>query len=376
MSRHPRRIETRAAFFARRPVSGSSGSNATRRRDRHGRTKSRSDAADIEWTVHLANRKATGFRMLQQRRRGVIEQQVSTRPTRHSSSIPGRGPSLRWCPAAIFDSGSVPRNASAVGRDSFRDQDRTPAGAGRKRSVRPSCSRATRARAFRRQRRMVRRHRGRSRLGNREVEGDGSTPAVSGARVDRRSSRLRPRDPELRHALRRRLPDGPRQGLVPRPSTFSFMRFVHPILMRASGYQWVNAAAAARHGGSAQMNFAASMDLIRRSPGNRCRFDVAVFSVLRDPRGTATDAVAGHAAAVCRGRVRRRAFRAACADANPIRGLARWATVPDTPPDFVWDSPRDPWARQSLPDALDRVALEACAGGAFFPGIEAPRLHR
>ena len=78
-------------------------------------------------------------------------------------------------------------------------------------------------------------------------------------------------------------------GLVPRPSTFSFMRFVHPILMRASGYRWVNAAAASRHGGSGQMNFAASIDRLgdpRKSLPLRRR----VFSVLRDPQRTATNA--------------------------------------------------------------------------------------
>ena len=31
------------------------------------------------------------------------------------------------------------------------------------------------------------------------------------------------------------------KGLVRRPTTFSFMRFVRPVLVRASGYRWVNA---------------------------------------------------------------------------------------------------------------------------------------
>jgi hypothetical protein len=46
--------------------------------------------------------------------------------------------------------------------------------------------------------------------------------------------------------------------------------------------------------------------------------------------------------------------------------FARWAAN-----DF------DPGARRSredLADALDRIALEACSGGAFYPGMEAPRL--
>jgi hypothetical protein len=40
------------------------------------------------------------------------------------------------------------------------------------------------------------------------------------------------------------------KALIPRPTRFSFMRFVHPILTRVSRYRWVNAAAARGHGGS------------------------------------------------------------------------------------------------------------------------------
>ena len=160
------------------------------------------------------------------------------------------------------------------------------------------------------------------------------------------------------------------KGLVAKPKTFSFMRFVYPILMRGSGYQWVNAAAASRHG-SGPFDFAASMDVLadpERSAGLRPR----IFRLLRDPRKAASSAPAMPRLFDEEGYLEEQ-FRVLALTPVQYDALTRWATVPKTPPDFVWDSPNDPWARQNLPDALDRVALEACAGGAFFPGIEIPR---
>jgi hypothetical protein len=49
--------------------------------------------------------------------------------------------------------------------------------------------------------------------------------------------------------------------------------------------------------------------------------------------------------------------------------LERWVAG-----DFVGDWGVLQEAMELLPDALDRVALEACSGGAFFPGIEAGRI--
>jgi hypothetical protein len=39
---------------------------------------------------------------------------------------------------------------------------------------------------------------------------------------------------------------------------------------------------------------------------------------------------------------------------------------------FVGDFGTDPFAGESIVDAIDRVSLEACVGGGFFPGIEVP----
>jgi hypothetical protein len=45
--------------------------------------------------------------------------------------------------------------------------------------------------------------------------------------------------------------------------------------------------------------------------------------------------------------------------------LKRWAAG-----DFVNDLKKPTASKELLPDALDRVSLEACSGGPFFPGIE------
>jgi hypothetical protein len=50
--------------------------------------------------------------------------------------------------------------------------------------------------------------------------------------------------------------------------------------------------------------------------------------------------------------------------------LLRWADG-----DFINDL-NETQPPEPLPDALDRLALESCSGGAFFPGIEAGRIMK
>ena len=330
-----------------------------------------SDTADIEWTVHLANRKATAFRMLQQT------------PTRRNNATgdeqadqaliidPGPRSVSGSVPSAVFDSGTFRGVPVPLGEARFQAKTGrllVLGGRGLSAFVEPASS-------------VLQDFADNDGWFDDTAEGPisatltlkatGERLEVSGARVI-----VAPPDfaPEIQNFVT--LYDVVYQmaldnGLVPRPSTFSFMRFVHPILMRASGYRWVNAAAASRHGGSGQMNFAASMDRFgdpRKSLPLRRR----VFSVLRDPQRTATDASPAMPRLFAAEGYPEKEYRPVALTPIQYAAISRWATVPDTPPDFVWDSPIDPWAGQSLPDALDRVALEACAGGAFFPGIEAP----
>ena len=50
--------------------------------------------------------------------------------------------------------------------------------------------------------------------------------------------------------------------------------------------------------------------------------------------------------------------------------LVKWSTG-----SFVNDLHSQP-APESLPDALDRIAMQSCSGGAFFPGIECGRMMK
>jgi hypothetical protein len=330
-----------------------------------------SDTADIEWTVHLANRKATAFRMLQQ---APVRRNNATGDEQADQALiidPGPQSVSEAVAIASFDTGTFRGMPVPLGEARFETKTGrllVLGGRGRSDVVKPGRS-------------VLKHFADNDGWFDDTAEGPisatvrlkatGEQPDVSGARVV-----VAPPDfaPEIQNFVT--LYDIVYQmaldkGLVPKPSTFSFMRFVHPILMRASGYHWVNAAAGAGHGGSARMNFAASMDRFgdpRKSLALRRR----VFSVLRDPQRTATEAAPAMPRLFAAEGYPEKAYRPVALTPIQYDAFSKWATVPDTPPDFVWDAPRDPWAGQSLPDALDRVALEACAGGAFFPGIEAP----
>ena len=89
------------------------------------------------------------------------------------------------------------------------------------------------------------------------------------------------------------------KGLLPRPEKWSFMRFVHPVLMRASKYQWVNAAASQGHGRGAFRDFEALMESLG-DPENSAAMRTGVFNRLRNPIQTA-ESEACDAAAVQRG---------------------------------------------------------------------------
>jgi L-Lysine epsilon oxidase N-terminal/L-lysine epsilon oxidase C-terminal domain len=325
--------------------------------------------ADIEWTVHLANRKATGVRISTPSARrnqatGIDEVDdpliIDSGPRSISAEVT----------TAIFDSGSFRGTPVPLGE--IRFETRTGrllvlGGRGQSGFVPPGDA-------------------GLAHFADNDgwfddtAEGPvtatvklkttGQTPAVSGARVVVGPPDYAPAIQNFVTAYDIVYQMALDKGLLPTPRTFSFMRFVHPVLMRGSGYQWVNAAGAARHG-APPMDFAASIDLLadrERSVGLRQR----IFRRLRDPRSSVNPSTAMPRLFDDEGYAEKQ-FRPLALTPVQYGALARWGTVPETPPDFAWDSPEDPWATQSLPDALDRVALEACAGGAFFPGIELPR---
>jgi hypothetical protein len=161
------------------------------------------------------------------------------------------------------------------------------------------------------------------------------------------------------------------KNLITRPARFSFMRFVHPVLMRACGYRWVNAAAGRGHAGHAPNDFEANVEALADPGQSSTNQRQVMVAFLRAP-GTDGSALAGMPRLFSQdgypGSPRPLAL-------TPIQheAMTRWANATAASSDFLWDFPDSPWAKERLPDALDRVALEACTGGAFFPGIEVPR---
>lgn len=152
------------------------------------------------------------------------------------------------------------------------------------------------------------------------------------------------------------------RGWLAGPSTPSFTRHVLPILSRAVGYSWVTQQAKEGHGAGRHGEFTDPQRLARladpAAPGSMRR---AVVARLRDPNHPE--------APVDPGSMPRLHDETNSADVlTPTKWqydvLQSWAAGT-----FVDDTGED-LGPEPLPDALDRSALEACAGGPFFPGIE------
>lgn len=149
---------------------------------------------------------------------------------------------------------------------------------------------------------------------------------------------------------------GVRRGWLQVPQRPSFTRDIYPILRRPYGYSWVSELAIREHRkwGPTSSRWPALAD-----PAADPTVRQHILSVLRKP-GTPPGT----------GRMPRLNDET-IADVLPPTAtqyaiLERWAAG-----EFIAD-----WGQQAdngelLPDALDRVALQAGSGGAFFPGIEA-----
>ena len=188
-------------------------------------------------------------------------------------------------------------------------------------------------------------------------------------------------------------------GPAPAAEPVSFLEHVYPIIKRTSDYRWVNARALRAHGRDRLADFAsfdqlavlADRELAARSESPQKR----VFEHVRDP----TVAPDSHEAA---NQANLSFMPALSGDEGTIRlgapatwlhltrqqyeRLRRWSEG-----DFVADLPESAEAlrrhdrgRERLADydvseqplALTRAALEACEGGAFFPGIEMTSIVR
>ncbi|MEV6429284.1 LodA/GoxA family CTQ-dependent oxidase [Nocardia sp. NPDC051463] len=165
------------------------------------------------------------------------------------------------------------------------------------------------------------------------------------------------------------------------PTTISFTTDIYPILARAAGYRWVNLGANQFHGHGTGGDFLnpEALRVLSDNTATARTARMSVFQRLRDPNlrdaaarqaskrfmpplsGDAGDASTGQPAT----------FLALLP--HQYAAMRRWADG-----DFDADWPgHEPTPRRfdqipvtEQPAALDRAALEACAGGPFFPGIE------
>jgi hypothetical protein len=167
------------------------------------------------------------------------------------------------------------------------------------------------------------------------LRGDNSTPSVEGAWVIIAPPKFAPHQNSpttLYDRLMQRMAD---LGLLAAPTTTSYTRDVHPILQRARDMRWVEGL----FGAHSWPDPVTSQPLVD-----------AVFARLRPPGDM--PALNGSDSAL-----------------TPIQyaHMQRWQGGAYT---ADWVGMPAPEAAVT-PEGLDRAALEACVGGAFFPGIEA-----
>jgi hypothetical protein len=159
--------------------------------------------------------------------------------------------------------------------------------------------------------------------------------------------------------------------------TISFARDIYPLLRRPTNMHWVSDVGSIGHGpgGSGdfmedpQLQLLSSNDDFPGSPAFNRRNEV--FMRLRRPPGLGGD----------RGDMPRLPGGDALVTLTEVqyRRMERWAKG-EFEADWPGQPPKPPALDdipiQDQPAALDRAALESCAGGGFFPGIEAGRLMR
>ena len=150
----------------------------------------------------------------------------------------------------------------------------------------------------------------------------------------------------------------------------SFTTDIYPILRRVSKMHWVSDVAAQGHGEGSFGDFASAVKTLSSNKPAQAPLRTMIFRKLRNPAGgggnmpklpedTNPDVVGQAVTEVQYARMERWAQGKFEAD---------WPGA--EPPPLLFDKLPD----SERPKALDRAALEACVGGPFFPGIEVGRI--
>jgi hypothetical protein len=168
-----------------------------------------------------------------------------------------------------------------------------------------------------------------------KLRADGSTPAVEGAWVIAAPPKFAPHQDSPTTLYDRVLEQMVALGLTPTPTSTSYTRDVYPILQRARDMRWVEGI----FGAHTWPDPVTSQPLVD-----------AIFARLRPP-GDMPLLNGGDSALTSTQYAHMQRWQAGTYAAD-------WSGMPPSQTDVT-------------PGGLDRAALEACVGGAFFPGIEA-----
>ena len=180
-----------------------------------------------------------------------------------------------------------------------------------------------------------------------KLKSDGSTPPVSGAWVIAPPPKFAPYIDNVITLYDRTfqaLVDG---GLLANPTQTSYTNDIYPILQRARDTEWVVTIPP----GAMTWPDPVTSDALRN----------AIFSSLKAPGGGGDDMPPLNDSGTLDDRLTKVQYA----------HMQRWK---DNNYTNDWGGPPAPQANVT-PDGMDRAALEACVGGAFFPGIEAGGLN-
>jgi hypothetical protein len=153
-------------------------------------------------------------------------------------------------------------------------------------------------------------------------------------------------------------------------SKVSFTKDIYPILRRVSNMHWVSKVAARRHGEGTRLHFISRVDALSSNKQDPTGARDEIFQALRDPQGGGGNMPKLPPLAI-------KSAPGAGLTATQYKRMELWAQGKF---DADWSgaepvpTPLDKLPDKDRPQALDRAALEACVGGPFFPGIEASRV--
>jgi hypothetical protein len=151
------------------------------------------------------------------------------------------------------------------------------------------------------------------------------------------------------------------RGQLPPLETPSFTTDVYPILARALAIRWVSSLAAPNHGTLAPAF----------GPGAEADMRAHIFGHLRDPALAPNEGGSGEMPMLWSEYYP--GGQSFTVTPTQYEIMRRWSAG-----DFVddWEGRPAEESAEITPWGLDRAALEACVGGAFFPGLEASWLLR